>query len=139
ARRGYVLLKGDGGLELASHQLHRRQLVGERTDVAGMLAADDGTRALLGREAGTVRSAQLRIVAPDGGESIRPMFGDGRHGDGAAADGRYTGSFVPTATGTWIAQVVVRGHDRSGTPFVRTAEHALEVIEPGPRLAGAGA
>ena len=139
ARRGYVLLKGDNGLELASHQMHRRQLVGERMDVAGMLAADDGTRALLGREAGTVRSAHLRIVAPDGEETLRPMFDDGRHGDGAASDGRYTGSFVPTATGTWIAQVVVRGHDRGGTPFVRTAEHALEVIEPGPRLAASGA
>src|SRR5690606_24524248 len=138
-RRGYLLLKGGDGLELASHQVHRRQLVGERMDIAGMLVADDGARAALGREAGTVRSAQLRIVAPDGAVTLRPMFDDGRHGDGAAGDGRYAGAFVPTTTGTWIAQMVVRGHDRAGTPFVRTAEHALEVIAPGPRLAAPAA
>ena len=133
--RGYLLLQGDAGLELASHQGHRRQLVGERMDIHAMLAADGGRDVLLGRDAGHVRSAHLRIVAPDGRESLRPMFDDGRHGDGAARDGRFSGSFVPTATGTWIAQVVVRGHDRGGTPFVRTVEHALPVLEAGPRLA----
>ncbi|WP_133000129.1 choice-of-anchor X domain-containing protein [Luteimonas arsenica] len=135
--RGYLLLQGDDALELASHQAHRRQVVGESMGIVAMLAADDGrSTPQLGRDAGHVASAHLRIVAPDGRESLRPMFDDGRHGDGAARDGRYAGSFTPTATGTWIAQVVVRGHDRSGTPFVRTVEHALPVIEPGPRIAG---
>src|SRR5690606_21108064 len=133
--RGYLLLQGDAGLELASHQGHRRQLVGERMDIHAMLAADSGSDVLLGRDAGQVRSAHLRIVAPDGRETLRPMHDDGRHGDGAARDGRFAGSFVPTATGTWIAQVVVHGHDRGGTPFVRTVEHALPVLEAGPRLA----
>lgn len=133
--RGYLLLKGDDRLELASHQVHRRQLVGERMDIVAMLATDDGTRVALGRDAGHVRSAQLRIVAPDGTATLRPMHDDGRHGDGGAGDGRLAGGFVPDATGTWIAQVIVHGHDRLGTPFVRTAEHALPVIEAGPRLA----
>ncbi|MGY1457987.1 choice-of-anchor X domain-containing protein [Luteimonas sp. A534] len=137
AARGYVLLQGDAGLELASHQAHRRQLVGEPMGIIAMLAADDGANApRLGLDAGRVASAQLRIVAPDGRETSQPMLDDGRHGDGAANDGRLAGSFVPTTTGTWIAQVVVRGHDRMGTPFVRTVEHALPVIAPGPRLAG---
>ena len=135
--RGYLLLQGDSALELASHQTHRRQLVGEPMGIVAMLAADDGVSApRLGLDAGHVASAQLRIVAPDGRETLRPMFDDGRHGDGAARDGRFAGSFVPTGTGTWIAQVVARGHDRSGTPFVRTVEHALPVIESGPRIAG---
>ncbi|MBJ6985213.1 choice-of-anchor X domain-containing protein [Luteimonas sp. MC1750] len=138
-RRGYLLLKGDDALELASHQAHRRQLVGERMDIVAMLAADDGSAVALGRDAGHIRSAQLRIVAPDGRESLQPMFDDGRHGDGAAGDGRLAGGFVPGAAGTWIAQVIVHGHDRSGTPFVRTAEHALPVIAAGPRLATAAA
>ncbi|MEN1928717.1 choice-of-anchor X domain-containing protein [Luteimonas sp. MJ250] len=135
--RGYVLLKGADGLELASHQAHRRQVVGEEMRILAMLAADDGISApRLGHEAGRVQSAQLRILAPDGRESLRPMFDDGRHADGAARDGQLAGAFVPTSTGTWIAQVVVRGHDRMGASFVRTVEHALPVIAAGPRIAG---
>lgn len=132
--RGYVLLEGDSATELASHQVHRRQLVGERIEIVAQLASDDGDQVRLGTAAGTVDSAQLRLLAPDGRERRVPMFDDGRHADGAAGDGRFGGSFVAAAAGDHVAQVLVHGRDANGATLVRTAEHLVPVIASTLRL-----
>lgn len=132
--RGYVLVEGDAATALVSHQVHRRQLVGERIDFVAQLAADEGSEVRLGTAAGTVESAQLRLLAPDGRERRVPMFDDGRHADGAAGDGRYGASFVATAEGDHIAQVLVHGRDAGGAALVRTAEHLVPVLASSLRL-----
>ncbi|MCD9033422.1 conditioned medium factor [Luteimonas sp. Y-2-2-4F] len=133
--RGYVLLEGDPATELASHALHRRWRPGEPLAFAATLAGRDPRGdALLGARVGRIERARLRVVAPDGRETERPMRDDGRGEDRAAGDASFAGGFVPDAEGTWIAQVVVEGIDARGTRFVRTAEHVVPVVRSALRL-----
>ncbi|WP_045766995.1 choice-of-anchor X domain-containing protein [Xanthomonas albilineans] len=139
AQRGYVLLEGDARTQLASYPSDRRQLQrGQRISITALLSGIDAQGAIaLGNStsAGRIDNAQLRVIAPDGTVSQWPMADDGRHGDGAASDGVYAGDFPATASGTYIAQVVVHGHDASGQAFVRTSEHVLPVLDTTLRIA----
>nr|WP_221282009.1 choice-of-anchor X domain-containing protein [Chiayiivirga flava] len=130
ARDGFVLIEGDDATELASYQTHKRQRVGERIGLTALLTAtreDDSV--LLGKAAGRIDSAVLRVTAPDGAQTTYPMFDDGRHGDGDASDGLFGGDFPAKAAGSHLAQVEIRGTNLRGQGFVRTAEHLLPVIE----------
>lgn len=130
ANRGFLLIEGDAATELASYQTHKRQRVGERIGIAALLTAtDDGEQTLLGKAAGRVDSATLRVTAPDGGIETYVMFDDGKHGDGVAADGVYGGDFLATLNGQYLAQVMVRGVDRKGLTVLRSAEHVVPVVD----------
>ncbi|WP_425477729.1 choice-of-anchor X domain-containing protein, partial [Xanthomonas fragariae] len=89
---------------------------------------------LLTAQAGQIDEASLRVIDPQGGVRMLPMADDGRHDDSAAGDGVYGGTFQATIEGTWIAQVIVHGHDQAGQPFVRTSEHVLPVLDTSLRL-----
>ncbi|CAE6699023.1 choice-of-anchor X domain-containing protein [Xanthomonas arboricola] len=137
AQRGYVLMEGDARTQLASYPRHRRQQVGQSLTLNSLLSGNDAAGAsLLTAQAGQIETASLRVIDPQGGIRTLPMADDGQHDDGAAGDGVYGGTFQPTAEGTWIAQVIVRGRDQAGQPFVRTSEHVLPVLDTSLRLLG---
>ncbi|MDW7705923.1 choice-of-anchor X domain-containing protein [Xanthomonas euvesicatoria] len=123
AQRGYVLMEGDTRTQLASYLRTRQQQVGQSLTLNALLT-------------GTIDEASLRVIDPQGGVRSMPMADDGKHDDGAAGDGVYGGTFQPTSEGTWIAQVVVHGHDQAGQPFVRTSEHVVPVVDTSLRLLG---
>ena len=129
AAGGFVLVEGDADTELASYPTHTRQLVGERLGLTALLtsSADDAVR--VGRKAGGITEAIIRVTAPDGSQALYPMYDDGRHDDGRANDGLHAGDFPTTMTGDYAAQVEVRGTNARGKAFVRTAEHLLPVVE----------
>ncbi|KHL54726.1 choice-of-anchor X domain-containing protein [Xanthomonas cannabis] len=137
AQRGYVLMEGDARTQLASYPRDRQQLVGKSLTLNAMLSGSDarGTTLLAG-QAGRIDDASLRVIDPQGTVRVLPMADDGAHNDGAAGDGVYGGSFQPGREGTWIAQVIVRGHDQAGQPFVRTSEHVMPVLDTSLRLLG---
>ncbi|MCC4610727.1 conditioned medium factor [Xanthomonas campestris pv. esculenti] len=137
AQRGYVLMEGDARTQLASYPRDRQQLVGKSLTLNAMLSGSDarGTTLLAG-QAGQIDDASLRVIDPQGTVRVLPMADDGAHNDGAAGDGVYGGSFQPGREGTWIAQVIVRGHDQAGQPFVRTSEHVMPVLDTSLRLLG---
>lgn len=134
AQRGYVLMEGEASTELASYPTHRRQWVGNSLGFAAVLSGSAQKSTVLGAAAGRIQRGSLRVIAPDGSESRWPMSDDGRRGDAVAHDGIYGGTFTPSATGTYIVQVVAHGIDRDGAAFVRTAEHVVPVIAPGLKL-----
>ncbi|KQR08000.1 MULTISPECIES: choice-of-anchor X domain-containing protein [Xanthomonas] len=137
AQRGYVLMEGDARTQLASYPRDRQQLVGKSLTLNAMLSGSDARGAtLLAGQAGQIDDASLRVIDPQGGVRVLPMADDGTHNDGAAGDGVYGGNFQPTREGTWIAQVIVRGHDQAGQAFVRTSEHVLPVLDTALRLLG---
>ncbi|MCS3748417.1 hypothetical protein FHY18_004054 [Xanthomonas arboricola] len=137
AQRGYVLMEGDARTQLASYPRDRQQLVGKSLTLNAMLSGNDAHGAtLLAGQAGQIDEASLRVIDPQGGVRVLPMADDGAHNDGAAGDGVYGGNFQPTREGTWIAQVIVRGHDQAGQAFVRTSEHVLPVLDTSLRLLG---
>lgn len=136
AQDGYVLVEGDASTELASYQTHKRQQVGQRIGIAAQLTATDADeRVLFGADAGRIDSALMRVTSPAGKVSTYPMFDDGRHGDGAAGDGVYAGDFPAEKIGRHLAQVEVRGVDRSGQAIIRTAEHIVPIVGDELRLA----
>ncbi|WP_127168101.1 choice-of-anchor X domain-containing protein [Xanthomonas euvesicatoria] len=136
-QHGYVLMEGDARTQLASYLRTRQQQVGQSLTLNALLSGNDARGAtLLTAQAGTIDEASLRVIDPQGGVRSLPMADDGKHGDGAAGDGVYGGTFKPTSEGTWIAQVVVHGHDQAGQPFVRTSEHVVPVVDTSLRLLG---
>lgn len=136
-QRGYVLMEGDARTQLASYLRTRQQRVGQSLTLNALLSGNDVRGAtLLTAQAGTIDEASLRVIDPQGGVRSLPMADDGKHDDGAAGDGVYGGTFQPTSEGTWIAQVVVHGHDQAGQPFVRTSEHVVPVVDTSLRLLG---
>lgn len=139
AQRGYVLLQGDADTRLAAFVRQRRQQTGQPLTLNAMLAAGDATAPVgLDSAGGRIEHARLRVIAPDGSERELAMADDGGHDDGAAGDGVFGARFVPDASGTWIAQVIVQGHDGQGAAFVRTSEHVLPVLDATLTLARQG-
>lgn len=139
-RRGFVLIEGDAGTELASHLAHGRQLVGERIGVVAQLTATDGNeKVLFGPDAGRIDRASLRITAPDGSERYEPMYDDGLHADGLAGDGLFGGDFLAAQGGQYLAQVLVHGSNRDGKAVVRSAEHVVPVVESSLEVRGVAA
>ena len=144
ASNGFVLVQGDAATELASYPTRLGQVVGQPLGVTALLtggSADDKLQ--IGTRAGRIDSAQLHVTTPDGVTRTYPMFDDGQHEDGVAGDGLYGGVFPTSQVGQHVAQVEVRGVNRRGKAFVRTAEHALPVvaaslaIRPAPMLMAA--
>jgi hypothetical protein len=128
--RGFLLIEGDAGTELASQLAHRRQHVGEQIGVLAQLTATDADeKVLFGGDAGRIEQASLRVTAPDGSERYEAMHDDGLHGDGLAGDGVFGGDFLAAQGGKYLAQVLVHGSNREGGAIVRSAEHVVPVID----------
>lgn len=128
AKDGFVLIEGDQATELASWQTHARQVAGKRIGLTALLTTTSGSIVQSGISAGSIDEAVMRVTAPDKSVTTYPMFDDGRHADGAAGDGLFAGDFPVPATGDYLAQVEVRGVNKHGSHYVRTAEHLLPVV-----------
>lgn len=130
AARGFVLIEGDERTELASYQTHKRQRLGERLGFTAQLTAvDEFETPLLGKAAGRIARAELRVTAPDGVIETHAMFDDGRHDDGSAGDGLFGGDFLADKSGTYLAQVQVSGSNREGRALLRSAEHVVPIVD----------
>jgi hypothetical protein len=135
--RGFVLLEGQSDTQLVSYLQHRKQLVGERIGfIASLYRADAEPEVAFGKFAGSVSIASLRVLGPDGVETVYAMHDDGQHGDGLAGDGIYGADFVAAKAGQYLAQVMIRGRNAAGQEIVRTAEHPLPVVERSIAVAG---
>jgi hypothetical protein len=130
AARGFVLIEGDERTELASYQTHKRQQLSERLGFTAQLTAvDEFETPLLGKAAGRIARAELRVTAPDGVIETHAMFDDGRHHDGNAGDGLFGGDFLASKSGTYLAQVQVSGSNREGRALLRSAEHVVPIVD----------
>ncbi len=135
-QRGFLLIEGDPATELVSYPTHRKLWVGERISFnAALMSESRGSTVLLGR--GAIGSAELRVTSPDGSVATYPMFDDGRHADGIAADGVFGGDFRASAEGSHVAQVIVHAIDGKGQQVLRSAEHVVPVVRNVLRQSGA--
>ncbi len=129
--RGFLLLEGDPATRLMSYAVTRRTVVGQPVEIAAVLShtgADGSSQ--LGKAAGRVVRAALRVTAPDGSVRTYPMADDGRHGDGLANDGTWGAGFAAPHAGNYLAQVQVESIGRNGQRQLRTAEHIVPVVQP---------
>ncbi|HEY2345671.1 MAG TPA: choice-of-anchor X domain-containing protein [Xanthomonadaceae bacterium] len=140
AGRGFLLMEGDPATRLVSWPSHNRQWVGQRMQIAAVLshAGADGS-SQLGKAAGTIVRAVLRVTAPDGSQREYPMVDDGRHGDGLANDGTYGGEFEASQAGDYLASVETESVGRNGERQLRSAEHIVSIVQPTLKMAAARA
>jgi hypothetical protein len=133
---GFLLIEGDPATRLVSWPSHNRQWVGQRMQIAAVLSRTqaDGSN-LLGKGAGRIVRALLRVTAPDGAVSEVAMFDDGRHGDALANDGIYGGEFDARLAGDYLAQVETESLGLNGEKQLRSAEHIVPIVAPSLKLA----
>ncbi len=125
--RGFVLIEGEGGERLMSHQARMNQRVGQRIGlVASVYNLDDAAGNLRGA---ALSVAKLRVTAPNGKVDEYAMFDDGLHQDGIASDGVFGADFLAKRAGDYNAQVIVKGTGSNGQVFARTSEHLIPVID----------
>ncbi|MCI0393647.1 MAG: conditioned medium factor [Chloroflexi bacterium] len=134
---GYLLLSGKSPYHLFTHLSSHELLAGRQLGLVTYLTYEplgsgQGVPAPL---TGHIRSAEMRLVAPDGTEQSLPMFDDGQHADGPAGDGVFGGLVEAALAGQYTAQVTVQGETPAGLAFLRTTEHVFPVIEPALTLA----
>ncbi|MCO5183558.1 MAG: conditioned medium factor [Anaerolineae bacterium] len=118
---------------LTTHDLVAGNPIGFATYAYAADSAYDGVPQAL---AGVIDSAELHVTAADGRMRTFPMVDDGRHNDGAAADGVFGAVIVDAKPGEYVAQVVAFGHSAEGAAFVRTSEHVFPVLAQTVRLDG---
>jgi hypothetical protein len=127
AGRGFVMIEGEGGERLMSHQVALNQRVGQRIGMlASVYSLDDADANLRGNE---LSIAKLRVTAPNGKVDEYAMFDDGLHQDGVASDGVFGADFLAKQAGNFNAQVIVKGTGSNGQTFLRTSEHLIPVID----------
>lgn len=138
--QGFLVVSSQSPYRLYTYVNTQRLLVGREIGLLATLfdqrAAADSARpdALVG----TIAEANATLRLPDGAARTLRLFDDGRHADGAAGDGLFGASFVPTLAGDYTAQVTVTGVTPEGAAFVRTGEHAFPVVAANVSL-GSGA
>lgn len=81
---------------------------------------------LLASLLGSIASVEFQLVRADGSllEKVA-LFDDGAHGDNAANDGTYGGSYTPKVAGSF--RFVARGTTKDGTAFERIATEIIRV------------
>lgn len=136
---GYLLVGSkESAYQLYSHLTTHELVTGNPIGFATYAYAADGAYDGVPQAiAGVIDSAELHVTAADGRTRTFPMADDGRHNDGAAADGVFGAIIVDAKPGEYIAQVVARGHSADGAAFVRTSEHVFPVLANTVRLNGA--
>lgn len=77
-------------------------------------------------------TVSVKATAPGGGTTVRTLFDDGTHGDGAPDDGEYSNLYTQTfAAGVYHFEFRAVGASRIGEPVVREALRDKEVIPRG--------
>eukprot|EP01027_Heterolobosea_sp_BB2_P008908 GEZU01013198.1.p1 GENE.GEZU01013198.1~~GEZU01013198.1.p1 ORF type:complete len:674 (+),score=199.90 GEZU01013198.1:77-2098(+) len=97
---------------------------------------EKGSPAAIRFEEGAKPSVSMYVTMPNGASENIPMHDDGGHGDLLANDGIYGASITAQYTGQYKAQLIMEGYTPSGTPFLRTTQHILQVVDTDLTLTG---
>ena len=124
---GYILFSSKSDTRLFSYITERNFIVGNRVTVLayGFSKNDVNMVQVPQPEANLVHEARLRVNLPGGEFRTVPMYDDGLHGDGDAADGLFGAQFILEQEGEYGAQVIAHGVTARGEAFIRTTEHVF--------------
>ena len=122
--QGFVLVGSDSPWQLVSWQRDRNQWVGQRLEFFGV--SEHRHERMLGAQ---IDHATLRVIAPDGRSVDHPMSPMASKALGDDRQAPFSGAFVPEFAGDYVVQVQVQGRTPDGSPFLRTAEHLVPVID----------
>ncbi|PRP80254.1 conditioned medium factor (density-sensing factor) [Planoprotostelium fungivorum] len=122
-----VLLWLDNGFEIYTHLTTYDNYEGSEI---GLVATtkDKSNRMFEGRA--TVETAVMDLTLPSGATVAVTMKDDGFHPlDEVANDGIFVGTIVASEEGSYKAKASLGGIHSDGTPFIRTTQHVINVVE----------
>ncbi len=128
--QGFLVVSSQSPYRLYTYVNTQRLLTGQEIGLAASLfdqrQASDGAKPTA--ITGAIREATATLRLPNGATQSLRLADDGRHADGAASDGIFGATFVPSQAGDYTAQVTVTGTTPEGAAFVRTGEHAFPIV-----------
>ncbi len=124
---GFVLISNKSHYRLNSYQTNLDQIVNHNIHFVTESTSDEDTIEAL-KNSNPIDNAFMLVTYPNGNQEKFPMYDDGLHGDKLANDGMFGGDFKATEVGGYTVQINAFGNNPNGTPFFRTTEHYLPVI-----------
>lgn len=125
---GFVLASSNSKYILNSYKTNNDQIVGHKIHFVTQSASNEETISVL-KSFSPIEQAFMVVTQPDGSQNKYNMYDDGRHGDNKANDGMFGGDFSALQSGGYTVQINALGNNPDGTPFFRTSEHFVPVIE----------
>ena len=125
---GFVLASSNSKYILNSYKTNTDQIVGHKIHYVTQSTSNEETLSVL-KQFSPIDQAFMVVTNPDGSQNKYNMYDDGNHGDNKANDGMFGGDFSAMQAGGYTVQINASGNNPDGTPFMRTSEHFIPVIE----------
>ena len=125
---GFILLANKSKFQLNSYKTNLDQIVDHNIHFVTKSTSNENMIEAL-KDFNPINSALMSVTYPDGSKHKAAMYDDGLHGDNLANDGLFGGDFKATEAGGYTVQISAKGTNPNGTPFFRTTEHYVPVIE----------
>jgi len=126
--KGFILASSDSQYLLNSYKTNHDQIAGHDIHFVTHSTSNEQTIEAL-KSFNPINSAFMVVTSPNGDQYKQAMYDDGLHGDKAANDGLFGGSFKAFDSGDYTVQINATGINPNGTPFYRTTEHFVPVID----------
>ena len=124
---GFVLVSNKSKYTLNSYQTNLDQIVNHNIHFVTESTSNEETIEAL-KDVNPIENAFMLVTYPSGDQEKYSMFDDGLHDDNLAGDGLFGGDFKASQAGGYTVQINATGTNPNGTPFFRTTEHYLPVI-----------
>ena len=125
---GYILASSKSKYQLNSYKTNSDQIVGHNIHFVTQSSSNEKTIEVL-KDFNPINSAFMVVTNANGSQEKVAMYDDGLHGDKLANDGMFGGDFKADDEGGYTVQINAKGLNPNGTPFYRTTEHYVPVIE----------
>ena len=130
---GFVMVTSKSQFLLNSYKTNLDQITGKSIHFVTQSTSNENTIEAL-KNFNPITSAFMRVTNPDGSQEKFAMYDDGLHGDNLANDGLFGGDFKANNAGGYTVQINAKGSNPNGSPFFRTTEHYVPVINQSIRL-----
>ncbi len=124
---GFILASSSSKYQLNSYKTNLDQITGHDIHFVTQSTTNEKTIEPL-KDFNPIQSAFMLVTQPDGFQQKFTMYDDGLHGDKLANDGLFGGDFKAEKAGGYTVQINAKGTNPNGTPFMRTTEHYVPVI-----------
>lgn len=125
---GYILVSNKSKYLLNAYQTNADRIAGHRMHFVAQSTTNESTIEVL-KDFNPIQSAQMVVSYPNGKKDTITMYDDGLHGDNLANDGLFGADFLAAKAGDYTVQIQSHGINPDKTPFYRTTEHYVPVID----------
>ncbi len=128
ALKGFIMIGGSKNYLLKSYKSSGKQVLGGQIHFVSQAVLPNREENFFNR-INLIDTATMKVTSPDGLMRQYAMFDDGLHGDRQANDGIFGGDFFASDLGNYQVQIIAKGENPQGAPFLRTTEHLVPIVE----------